>query len=250
MQTLNIHKLIQVAIGLTLLVFAWQYLAANFNGFRLLFSSPEQLLSYAQEHSVKLSKDVFHTLFIALMGFLLALVTGFTLAFIGSSIKSLEKPFLAFSSIMQTIPIIVFVPFLIITLGAGFTSKIILASLMSLFVVLTSTMISLDEVKSEYREFLELYEVSNFDRYWKVLIPAALASIVGSLRVAAGLAILGAIVVEFTGAKYGLGKNIFLSSIRIEPELMMLSVLACCLIGAMIHKLFTYIENKHFWWRE
>lgn len=242
----------KIFFGLIILLLGllfWSILAENFNSFRVLFSSPIDFYDYFLANSTRLFIDIAHTLYVAAMGYILAIVIGFLLAFLGSTIGSLEKSLLVFSSIMQTIPVIVFVPFLIITIGPGFISKIILASLMSLFVILTSTILSLDEAKSEYQELVDLYGVKKTKQYIGILIPAALSSIVGNLRVAAGLSVLGAIVVEFTGSRYGLGKNIFLSSIRIEPELMLFSVIICCFIGLIIHKAFTAIEKKYFWWR-
>jgi len=68
------------------------------------------------------------------------------------------------------------------------------------------------------------------------------------LKVSATLAVIGAIVAEFVGAPIGLGKNLFLSAKRLEPELMMASLLLSTSIGLLLYMSIQMIENKFGRW--
>ena len=63
------------------------------------------------------------------------------------------------------------------------------------------------------------------------------------LKLGATLSVIGAIVAEFTGAEFGLGKNLFLTSIRIEPELMMLSIISSMILGCFLFATIYTIER-------
>ncbi len=242
------QKVIRILIILSLLLVGWEMLGKYFPFSRLLLSSPSRIVDYLIVNRERLLLDLGHTFSVAFFGLLIASILGFLLAFFALKFKRLSKPMMFISSIAQTIPIIVFVPFLVITMGSNFYSKVILACLMSLFVILINTIVNIEKARNEYKEFLMLYDVHVTEQYTKVLIPISMASIVGSIRIAASLSVLGAVVVEFTGSTYGLGKNIFLSSVRLEPELMVISVVLCALLGAAVHYIFLKVEKKYFWW--
>ena len=73
--------------------------------------------------------------------------------------------------------------------------------------------------------------------------------IMAGLKVAATLAVIGAIVAEFNGTEIGLGKNLFLAAKRIEPELMMSSLLLSALLGGFLYLsiyLIEYIFGKWY----
>ena len=74
-------------------------------------------------------------------------------------------------------------------------------------------------------------------------------SIMAGLKISATLAVIGAIVAEFNGAEMGLGKNLFLAAKRLEPDLMMSSLLLSTLLGGMFFGLIYYIEKKIINWQ-
>jgi ABC-type nitrate/sulfonate/bicarbonate transport system permease component len=55
---------------------------------------------------------------------------------------------------------------------------------------------------------------------------------------------MGAIVAEFNGADYGLGKNLFLAAKRLEPELMMVSIIITALMGGLLYQAVRMIERR------
>ncbi len=76
-------------------------------------------------------------------------------------------------------------------------------------------------------------------------------SIIAGLKISATLAVIGAIVAEFNGADLGLGKNLYLSAKRLEPELMMTSLILSTIIGFLLFYIVKIIEVlKGEWYHE
>jgi ABC-type nitrate/sulfonate/bicarbonate transport system permease component len=67
--------------------------------------------------------------------------------------------------------------------------------------------------------------------------------------VAAALAVLGAVIAEFTGSASGLGRNIFLGTVRLDPELIMSALLLTSALGVAIHLALAWLARRSAWWR-
>ena len=135
---------------------------------------------------------------------------------------------------VQVVPLVVFAPFVVLVFGIGLTSKSALAALIAFFPLFLTFFRGYQSISVNVHDLLDIYETNRSFRIFHVFIPLAAPSILSGLKVSATLAVLGAIVAEFTGASLGIGKNIFLTTIRIEPELMVLSVaLSACIGGAL-----------------
>ncbi|MFZ4703645.1 MAG: ABC transporter permease [Candidatus Methylumidiphilus sp.] len=245
---INLKSTLIVIVFVVIALLAWELAGSQIGLVRILISQPSKIATYFIDNYDRLSLDFAHTIAVSIVGLLIATSCGFFLGFLGIAIPRLKKPLLLISSISQTIPLIVFVPFFLILFGPGFLGKALLASFMGLFVIVVTVLVSLDQAENDYADFLSIYDVEPMTKFWRVLIPVSLASIISSIRIASGLSVLGAIIAEFTGSTYGLGKDIFLASVRLDPELMVISVLLCCSLGIAVHFLFTVIEKRIFWW--
>jgi len=241
-------RIIYVGSLLALLLSVWEIVGTKNSFVKILVSHPSKIFNYSVDNYYQLTLDMIHTAGVAFFGLLLAFVLGLLLTFIALQYPKFSSVIRLASSVSQTVPIIVFVPFLVITIGSNFLSKVVLACLMSLFVLAINMITNLEKARANYNELISLYNLSKAQQYFKVLIPVSVAPITGAIRSAAGLAVLGAVVVEFTGSRYGLGKNIFLSSVRLEPDLLMVSVLLCLTLGLGVHLFFNWVEKRYFWW--
>ena len=68
------------------------------------------------------------------------------------------------------------------------------------------------------------------------------------LKISATLSVIGAIVAEFSGAEKGIGRNLFISAVRLEPELMVASLLMSTTIGFILFGIIILIEQKIGFW--
>ena len=148
----------------------------------------------------------------------------------------------------QVIPIIVLAPFFIILFGIGLTSKIIMAAVISFFAIFISFTQGYKAISRNIHELMTVYNAPLSFRIKEVYFPLAMPSIMSGLKVSATLAVIGAIVAEFTGARYGIGKNLFVSAIRLEPDMMMTSLILAALLGLALYGIINYIDKKYGFW--
>ena len=98
-------------------------------------------------------------------------------------------------------------------------------------------------IPPEILEYAYINKASTWKKITNIYFPLSASNIFAGLKIAATLSVIGAIVAEFTGAKIGLGKNLFLSSKRLEPELMMSSLILSTLLGIMLFGLIYVLEK-------
>jgi NitT/TauT family transport system permease protein len=145
----------------------------------------------------------------------------------------------------QVVPLIVLAPFFILLLGIGLSSKIAMAALISFFPVFVNFGTGVQAIPNEINEFAHINQTSTWRKIKNIYFPLALPNIFGGLKIAATLSVIGAIVAEFTGAKIGLGKNLFLSAIRLDPDLMMSSLILSTAIGLFMFQVIKLFQKKY-----
>ena len=140
----------------------------------------------------------------ATVGLVMSFVTGTLLAIALSASDILRRAVYPYAIFFQTVPIIAIAPILVIWFGFGQPTVIASAFIVSIFPIIASTLLGLQSTDPALLDLFKLYEATRFDHVVKLRIPFALPQIFSGLRIAAGLAVIGAIVGEFIGGG-GLG---------------------------------------------
>ncbi|HEY0414141.1 MAG TPA: ABC transporter permease subunit [Allosphingosinicella sp.] len=245
---MKLWRLLLLAL-IPLFLAAWEAAARSSNFLTLLISSPTRLFAYGRINATTLAYDFAHTLLIAVGGLIMALVVGGAAALAGLRYRPAANFMQGVSTVAQSIPLVVFAPFLILLLGVGTASQIGLASIMAIFPWTISVIGALRIAQYEFDELLLLYDVPFRSRVYEVYVPHALPALASSLRICASLAVLGAVLAEFTGSAVGLGRNIFLGTVRLDPELIMSALLLTSLLGIATHVILAAVERRASWWR-
>jgi NitT/TauT family transport system permease protein len=128
--------------------------------------------------------------------------------------------------------------------GIGIKAKIVMAALMCFFPLFINFLSGYISIPRTTNDMLYLYAASTWFKIIRVNIPLALPSIFAGLKISATLSVIGSIVAEFNGADYGLGKNLYLAAKRLEPELMMTSILLTSLLGGIMYGTMWLLERK------
>lgn len=228
---------------------AWQYFGETSNVVRLLISSPSRVIAYFMAEYPLLLQATGITLLESVMGLLIATTFSFGVMVICFYIPKFLDFIMPIMISSQVIPLIVLAPFFIILMGIGLSSKIAMAALISFFPIFVNFGTGVKSIPNELLEFAYINKTATWKRIKHIYFPLALPNIFAGLKIAATLAVIGAIVAEFTGAKNGLGKNLFLSSKRLEPELMMTSLLLSTLLGAFMFGIIILLEKIQIKWK-
>lgn len=145
------------------------------------------------------------TAFAATVGLMLSFSLGLLIAILLSLSTVLRKALLPYAIFFQTVPIIALAPVLVIWFGFGRPTVIASAFIVSVFPMIANTIAGLQSADQRLVDFFRLFQASRWQMLWKLRLPTALPGIFTGLKVAAGLAVIGAVVGEFV-AGGGLGE--------------------------------------------
>jgi NitT/TauT family transport system permease protein len=128
------------------------------------------------------------------------------------------------------VPIIAIAPLLVIWFGYGMRTVVASAFIVSIFPVIANTLSGILSTDPALRDLFRLYGASGRDTLFKLRFPAALPQIFTGLRIASGLAVIGAIVGEFIGGQ-GLGSVVDVARTQQRVDKVFAAVLLASVLG-------------------
>jgi NitT/TauT family transport system permease protein len=192
-----------------------------------------------------LSESLLTTLLTTLEGFIAAGVGGIALALLFNQSKWLEYSLFPYAVILQVTPVIAIAPLLLIYLPQQ-TAVIVCAWIVGFFPVLSNTTLGLNSVDRNLAGLFQLYGASRLQTLRLLKLPSALPFILGGLRIAGGLSLIGAVVAEIAagsaGAGSGLAYRIAESGYRLNIPRMFAALLLLSLAGIVIYALLALIS--------
>jgi NitT/TauT family transport system permease protein len=177
----------------------------------------------------------------SLIGFGLSAAFGCLIAIALSSAAWVQRAFYPYAVFFQTVPIIAIAPLLVIWFGWDRT-VVASAFIVSIFPVIANTLTGLLSTEPALRDLFRLYEAKRLALLFKLRLPFALPHILTGLRIAAGLAVIGAIVGEFiTGA--GIGGAIMVSRQQNRVDKVFAGLLLASLLGIVLFIVINFISR-------
>jgi NitT/TauT family transport system permease protein len=168
-----------------------------------LVPAPSKVL-HTLAHESDLRRATGETALASATGFLLSSIVGLMIAIALSSSRWVQRMFYPYAVLFQTVPIIAVAPMLVIWIGFGMPTVITSAFIVSVFPVIANAINGLLSTDPALVDLFRLYGASRGEMLFKLRLPFALPAIWTGLRVAGGLAVIGAIVGEFiTGGGLG-----------------------------------------------
>lgn len=178
----------------------------------------------------------------ACIGFALSALVGISAAILLSTSRWVQRAFYPFAIFFQTVPLIAIAPLLVIWMRTPMRAVIASAFIVSIFPVIASALSGLLSVDPALRDLFRLYRGGAMATLFKLRLPFALPQILTGLRVAAGLAVIGAIVGEFF-AGGGLGILLQTALKEQRTDLIFAAVLAAAALGLGLFALVSLIEH-------
>jgi NitT/TauT family transport system permease protein len=162
------------------------------------------VIAFGQYGSTLLREGVV-TLANAGMGFLLGAVTGAGLAILMSVSRLVERLTFPYAVASQMIPILGLAPILYGIVRDEQMARILIAGYITFFPVSLNMLRGLRSVHPSALELMYSYAAKPWEIYWKLRLPASLPGLFSGLKIAAPMAVTGAILVELMGARHGVG---------------------------------------------
>jgi NitT/TauT family transport system permease protein len=207
--------------------------------------APSLILETLWTDGALLAQSLLVTLITTVEGFLLAAVGGVGLAVLFNQSRVVEYSFYPYAVVLQVTPIVAIAPLLLIYLPQH-AAVLACAWIVAFFPVLANTTLGLNSVDRNLADLFSLYGASRGQVLWYLKLPSALPYILGGLRIAGGLSLIGAVVAEIAagsaGAGSGLAYRIAESGYRLNIPRMFAALLLLSLAGIVIFYLLSLVN--------
>jgi NitT/TauT family transport system permease protein len=217
------------------IVTVWEVAVRALDVPRFLVPPPSAVLSALLGDLAMLAGSTVTTARGALFGFLLSAVIGTGSGLVLSLSKTLERGLYPYTLFLQTVPIVAIAPLLVLWFGPGLRAVAVSAFIVSVFPVIANTLSGIRGVDPRLRDLFRLYGATRLDTLFKLDLPFALPSIATGLRVASGLAVIGAIVGEFVAGfaegRAGLGITVLAAYRQLRTDLLFAAVILASVLG-------------------
>ena len=180
-----------------------------------------------------------------LAGAMLATVVGYVLAK-SLTLERILSPYLVAS---QAIPIVAIAPLLVIWLGDGILSKVVICALIVFFPVLVNTIVGVRAVPTALYDLMNSLHASRAQILWKVEVPASLPVFLGGLRIGATLSVIGAIVGELVDAEEGLGFLLQVGDFQYDTPMVFVAVSTLIALALMLYGIVLFLEKRFLKWQ-
>jgi NitT/TauT family transport system permease protein len=193
-----------------------------------------------------LSESLAVTLVTTLEGFVLALIGGAGLALLFNLSRLVEYSLYPYAVILQVTPVVAIAPLLLIYLPQQ-AAVLACAWIVAFFPVLANTTLGLNSVDHNLVDLFRLYGASRTQVLWRLKLPSALPYILGGLKIAGGLSLIGAVVAEIAagaaGTGSGLAYRISESGYRLNIPRMFAALVLLSVVGILIYFALSFLSH-------
>jgi NitT/TauT family transport system permease protein len=225
---------------------AWELVVRANNIPPYVLPAPSAIFSTLFSDWEVLWQSLLTTLLTTLEGFIAASIGGILLALLFNLSKLVEFSLFPYAVILQVTPVIAIAPLLLIYLPQQ-TAVVVCAWIVGFFPVLSNTTLGLNSVDRNLSGLFQLYRASRWQTLLFLKLPTALPYILGGLRIAGGLSLIGAVVAEIAagsaGAGSGLAYRIAESGYRLNIPRMFAALLLLSLAGIVIYAVLALISH-------
>ena len=241
-----------VIVSLVGAVTIWQLIVdlGNFPAFML--PSPAQVLTRLIDvlQDGSLVRHSLITLMEVLSGLAIGLGSAVILGYWLAKLTWLERILAPYIVASQSVPVVAIAPLLVIWLGPGVLSKIMITALIVFFPILINVIVGVRSVPHDLYDLMHAFQASRWQIFRYLEVPAAMPVFLGGLRVGATLAVIGAVVGEFVGADRGLGFLVNVGRGLYDTALVFVAVFTLVAMAMGIYGMVSLLESKLLFWQQ
>ena len=223
-------KLIPLA-GIFAFLAVWQAVVTFFKVPAYLLPAPTEIFRVFVDELPKLAYHGWVTAYEMLLGYALAVVVAIPLAIAITSSSRFDRFVMPQMLFLQVVPKVAIAPLFLVWFGVGTTPKVLVAFLISFFPIVIDAAVGLRSMSAEMNDLARSMGASRMQVFTEFRLPTSLPYLFSGLKVAATLAVAGAVVGEFVGADKGLGYLLLVTNSNLETALMFATLVALTLIG-------------------
>lgn len=182
-------------------------------------------------------------------GFAIAVVVGVGAAALIVAVPRLGRGIYPLVVASQTVPVIAIAPLLIIWLGFGIWTKIVVSALIAFFPIVVTSVAGFRSVPSTSLDLMRSLPSPALTTFRKLVVPSALPSMFAGFRTASVLAVIGAVVGEFVAGGRGLASGIVLAKASLQTDRVIANIVALSILGLLFYGAVALAERLATPWR-
>jgi osmoprotectant transport system permease protein len=200
----------------------WNYIASNY----------QQIMNLIGEH-----------LYLSIISVLIAIVIGIPLGILISREPKLSKPVIGITNVIQAVPSLALLGFLIPFIGIGSTPAIVMVVLYSLLPIVKNTYTGLTNIDADILEAAKGIGLTKSQTMRKVQLPLAFPMIMAGIRISAVTAVGLMTIAAFVGAG-GLGYLVFSGVQTVDNHMILAGAIPACILALLIDFVVGKLESS------
>jgi len=183
-----------------------------------------------------------------LLGFLIGSGVGLAIGIVVSQMPKVEALLAPYVAALQSVPKVAVAPIIVVWLGFGIGSKVMIICLLTFFPVLVTSIAGFKAVDPDRIDLLRSLSATQWQIFRKAKFPSALPYIFAGLNMAAAFSVVGAVVGEFVGAQAGLGVLILQMEAQADTGGSFAVCVVLSVIGIVLSDLLRRIQRRVLHW--
>ncbi len=234
------------AIMIALGIFAWDRVVAINDIPHYILPSPGRVWDTLIADWRVLFDALSITMMITGAALFVAVIGGAGLAILFKQSRLMEMSLYPYAVILQVTPIVAIAPLIFIYVEDRLVGLLICAWLVAFFPVLSNTTLGLNSADHNLRDLFKIYGASRWQRLLHLELPSALPYFLGGLRIAGGLALIGAVVAEYVAGTGGIGSGLAFTILeagyRLNIPRMFAALILIAATGVVIYAVLSFLS--------
>lgn len=226
----------------------WEILCLVFNVSDIVLPRPSEILITLWTRFPAIWPHAVQTLYTTLVGFAFGILIGVLLGIlIGSSRLAYDVAYpllVGFSSI----PKVAVVPIFVLWFGAGTVPAVLTAMIMCIFPIVVNVATGLAATEPELQDVMRTLRATKWEILWNIGLPRTMPYFFASLKVAATLAFVGAVISETVASNRGIGNLMMIASSSFDVPLVFAGLFILAALGVALYVIFSLIEGRVTGW--
>lgn len=234
-----------ILFSLILLLLFWQGLVLVFHLQEYILPAPKNVFLTFIHSWKSLIYNASITLTETILGLGFGALSGCIVAILLMMIRPLKLFLLPLILISQALPVFAVAPLLVLWLGFGMASKIVVVMLMTFFPIASALFDGLNKTPEHYLTMATYMRGKKWPILRYIYFPHALPFLISGLRISAVFAPMGAIMSEWVGASDGLGYLMINANARLETSLAFASIIMLVIMALALY----FVVDTFFKWK-
>lgn len=236
---MKVKNILLALIPPAIIIFAWFY-ATNFGNVPQAILPKISLVKDAFVSSTKsgqLLNDLKESLGSVLRGYFTAAIIGIVLGSLMGMFKTVKTILQPTITCIRSIPMIAWMPMIILWCGIGQLSKVVLIVIAAVFPILVNTQGGIESTPAGYVEVAKLYKLSSIEKFIRVYLPHALPQILVGLKLGLSVSWMAVVGAELIASTSGIGYRLSNARSMMQSSVLIMCMIVVGVIGILMDKI-------------